>query len=185
MVGLDGLGLLMCALSAQARLGSRLHLGRGPGDADVLLDAGDSQGGGGLQSLSDVEMVTPIFHAPMQDAVWRGFGGTSKLWGGRCVPLFPDFASRARQFVANGPLRIQRFSPLSPHSTEFLGAGSRGSQSLIARVLHRRGHRWRMPYLEMEPYAHPILNVGAPTNQYVVVPWCCISAVIQRSHYCH
>ena len=38
------------------------------------------------QALADAEIVEPRRHVPMRLAVARALGGTSLVWGGRCVP---------------------------------------------------------------------------------------------------
>ena len=49
----------------------------------------------GFQSLADAEIVDPRRHAPMGMAVRRALGGTSLLWGGRCVAFDDvDFSDR-------------------------------------------------------------------------------------------
>lgn len=58
----------------------------------LLVESGD--GAGDAQALGTSASQDP-FHVEKQLAVHRGLGGTSTLWGGRCVPFDPiDFESR-------------------------------------------------------------------------------------------
>ena len=90
----------------------------------VLVESGLEGDDEVAQRLSDAEVVTPVTHSVMQDAVRRGLGGTSALWGGRCVPFDPvDFESR--DFVAGvgWPLGYADLSPFLPRACEMLGVG--------------------------------------------------------------
>ncbi len=47
------------------------------------------------QELSKALYVDKLLHMPMEHAVRRQLGGTSAIWGGRCIPLDPvDFQKR-------------------------------------------------------------------------------------------
>src|ERR1700689_4015946 len=66
------------------------------GGAVVMLAGGADGVDPGFQALADAEIADPRRHAPMRIAVQRALGGTSLLWGGRCVPFDDiDFAERA------------------------------------------------------------------------------------------
>src|SRR5687768_10185556 len=62
---------------------------------DVLLvESGGRRRNGRAQRLGDLHARGPG-HVAMSRATFRGLGGTSNVWGGRCVPLDPiDFESR-------------------------------------------------------------------------------------------
>ena len=48
-----------------------------------------------IQNLGEASYYDPQFHASMSDCTRRQIGGTSTIWGGRCVPYDPiDFAQR-------------------------------------------------------------------------------------------
>lgn len=61
----------------------------------LLLEAGGEAALPQVQQLSDAHLVEPARHDDMSIAVARRLGGTSNLWGGRCVPFDPiDFMPR-------------------------------------------------------------------------------------------
>ena len=70
---------------------------------DVLLvESGAKRFDAAIQNLSSAAAWDPSRHAPMPIAVRRQIGGTSSIWGGRCVPYDPiDF--EPRQFVDATP----------------------------------------------------------------------------------
>ena len=60
----------------------------------LVLESG-AEAPGRAQDLSRAAIVDPRLHDSMDIAVARRLGGTSNLWGGRCMPLDPvDFAPR-------------------------------------------------------------------------------------------
>jgi choline dehydrogenase-like flavoprotein len=61
----------------------------------VVLESGGDRRGAAAQRLGDEAERDPLLHAPMSLATRRGVGGTSAIWGGRCVPYDPiDFEPR-------------------------------------------------------------------------------------------
>lgn len=61
----------------------------------ILLESGGLEPTPEIQSLSDAERIEPRRHDDMRIAVARRLGGTSHLWGGRCLPFDPvDFMPR-------------------------------------------------------------------------------------------
>ncbi|HEX5103107.1 MAG TPA: FAD-dependent monooxygenase, partial [Pirellulaceae bacterium] len=77
------------------------------------------------QALSEIEIADPRRHAPMRLAVARALGGTSLLWGGRCVP-FDDIDFRTRSHVPNSgwPLRHSEIRPWYAVAASYLDAGT-------------------------------------------------------------
>lgn len=62
----------------------------------ILVETGNRKRNAGYQRLSAAHRRQPDLHAPVELAVSRQVGGTSSIWGGRCVPYDPvDFAKRA------------------------------------------------------------------------------------------
>jgi choline dehydrogenase-like flavoprotein len=91
----------------------------------VLVESGISGFSLEAQSLSDAEITSAGSHINMMDAVQRCLGGTSALWGGRCVPLDPiDFETRS--FIADSgwPITSQDIEPYYSRACEILIAGS-------------------------------------------------------------
>jgi hypothetical protein len=61
----------------------------------ALVESGQQVNTTDAQRLSDAEIVTPDNHSVMDEAVLRRLGGTSGIWGGRCVPMDSiDFQKR-------------------------------------------------------------------------------------------
>ena len=59
----------------------------------LILESGGVTHERDLQELSDAASMDPKIHAPLSLAIRRQLGGTSVIWGGRCVPYDPvDFA---------------------------------------------------------------------------------------------
>ncbi|HEX3793977.1 MAG TPA: FAD-dependent oxidoreductase [Acidimicrobiales bacterium] len=68
----------------------------------VLIESGKRKFDAGLQELSAAAHWDRDLHAPLPLAVRRQIGGTSSIWGGRCVPYDPiDF--RERPYVETSP----------------------------------------------------------------------------------
>lgn len=115
VVGAGPVGLTFAMEAAEA--GARV----------LLVDAGDLSSG-----KSDVvppatqrtEIVDPARHAPVQLTTRQGIGGTSWLWGGRCVAFEPiDF--EARDFVPDSewPIGIADVAPWYPATARHLDCG--------------------------------------------------------------
>ena len=61
----------------------------------VLLESGDLSFNPSVQELSEAAELDTHRHAPLSKSTRRQVGGTSNIWGGRCVPFDPiDFESR-------------------------------------------------------------------------------------------
>ena len=81
---------------------------------EVTMLAGGADGfNADFQALADAEIVDPNRHAPMQIAVRRALGGTSLLWGGRCVP-FDDIDFQTRSYIPNSGWPFDR-NTLDPY----------------------------------------------------------------------
>jgi hypothetical protein len=62
----------------------------------LLIEAGDQGRTRIPDGFNDAEITYPSHHVPLEDATRAGFGGTSSVWGGRCVPFDAiDFERRA------------------------------------------------------------------------------------------
>src|ERR1700722_1891947 len=79
----------------------------------VLLESGDQTFNPTVQELSDAAEWDRQRHAPLTLATRRQVGGTSTIWGGRCVPFDPiDFESRPYLGISSWPVSyedIQRY----------------------------------------------------------------------------
>ena len=96
--------------SGPAGLALALELAR-RGLPSVVLESG-LEAPGPAQQLSAAEIVDPRLHDGMDIAVSRRLGGTSNLWGGRCVPLDPiDFEPREFAQGARWPIGFGEIAP--------------------------------------------------------------------------
>lgn len=65
------------------------------GSQVLLLESGGNRPSHNSQALCVGELANPLLHAPLDTYRRRGIGGSSTVWGGRCVPLDPiDFSER-------------------------------------------------------------------------------------------
>ncbi len=78
-----------------------------------------------FQALADAEITDSARHAPMRIAVRRALGGTSLLWGGRCVPFDEiDFADRSHVPLGGWPIPHDDIQPWYDVGTRYLNAGA-------------------------------------------------------------
>lgn len=93
---------------------------------EVTMLAGGSDGfDPEYQGLADAEIADPARHAPMGIAVRRALGGTSLLWGGRCVPFDEiDFADRPHVPLGGWPLSHDEIRPWYDIGMRYLNAGA-------------------------------------------------------------
>jgi choline dehydrogenase-like flavoprotein len=93
---------------------------------EVVMLAGGADGfDADFQSLADAEIADPSRHAPMQIAVRRALGGTSLLWGGRCLPFDDiDFAARPHVPGSGWPLGHDEIRPWYATGMRYLNAGA-------------------------------------------------------------
>jgi choline dehydrogenase-like flavoprotein len=93
---------------------------------EVTMLAGGADGfNADFQALADAEIADPQRHAPMDIAVRRALGGTSLLWGGRCVPFDDiDFADRPHIPLSGWPIGHDEIRPWYDIGVRYLNAGS-------------------------------------------------------------
>lgn len=73
----------------------------------IMLEAGGKSRAGTSQELYQGRINDPIRHLPLDQARYRQLGGTTSLWGGRCIP-FDDIDFEARDWVAYSGWPITR-----------------------------------------------------------------------------
>ncbi|HXH45162.1 MAG TPA: GMC family oxidoreductase [Bradyrhizobium sp.] len=101
----------------------------------VLLESGHERANAFAASLSTAHLVDEQRHAPTHIAICRGLGGTSRWWGGRCVPFDQvDFAIRPHVPDAVWPITHREMSSWYDAAAAFFGIGparfSTSSESL-------------------------------------------------------
>lgn len=100
------------------------------GRSVLLLESGGRKASPEAQRLSDAEIIDPAHHVPMDIAVQRSLGGTSNLWGGRCVPLQPlDFERRAAVSNSGWPISYDELARHYARACELVGCGDGGFEA--------------------------------------------------------
>jgi choline dehydrogenase-like flavoprotein len=80
----------------------------------LVLESGGTASDPRTQALSEADFAEPNAHDDMRIAVARRLGGTSNLWGGRCVPYDPiDFADRPGVLGPLWPIRLEDIAPVA------------------------------------------------------------------------
>ena len=116
-----------------------LELAKGGLDV-LLLESGGPTARGGSQRLGDAAALDPGRHAPMSVATRRQVGGTSAIWGGRCVPYDPiDFESRSFVSHADWPISYEDVAALLPRACRWLQCGEASFDASEVAGLSRRG----------------------------------------------
>jgi glycosyltransferase involved in cell wall biosynthesis len=93
----------------------------------LVLESGLEKPDARIQSLSDAIIASPQYHHPMAEAVTRSLGGTSALWGGRCV-LLDEIDFSKRDYVPNSgwPIKYDDISRHERRAAELLGCDDGG-----------------------------------------------------------
>jgi choline dehydrogenase-like flavoprotein len=90
----------------------------------VLLESGDVSFDPAIQELSEAAEWDRRRHAPLSLAVRRQVGGTSVIWGGRCVPFDPvDFAERPFLQVPSWPVGYAEIQEYFQRSCNWMVCG--------------------------------------------------------------
>ncbi len=83
-------------------------------------------------SLGAANILDPSRHAPMHVVSCRGLGGTSRWWGGRCVPFDQvDFAYRSNFVDHRWPIGLDEIAPWYSAAVEFFKCGPAQFSDLI------------------------------------------------------
>ena len=90
----------------------------------LLLESGTTGPTAAAQRLADAHITVPKYHVPMDIAVQRSLGGTSNLWGGRCVPMDAmDFEPRPAVPGGAWPITFADVEPYFASACTYLGCG--------------------------------------------------------------
>jgi hypothetical protein len=78
----------------------------------IVVETGGKKPNPACQRLSEANRTQPDAHAPVEIAVSRRLGGTSSIWGGRCVPYDRvDFTERAVAAHSRWPIGYDDVEP--------------------------------------------------------------------------
>jgi choline dehydrogenase-like flavoprotein len=110
----------------------------------LLLESGGRRPDEASQSLCRGEVADPKLHCPPHTYRRRCLGGSSIIWGGRCVPLDPiDFAPRPwLDLGASWPVA---YADLVPYWRRAHGLAELGAYDYSARAAIRGGMRPMFP----------------------------------------
>jgi choline dehydrogenase-like flavoprotein len=90
----------------------------------LLIESGFDKFDAQAQQLSDAAAWDPDRHAPMSMSVRRQLGGTSTIWGGRCVPYDRvDFERRPYITDTAWPVRYDEVEPFFQRACDWLACG--------------------------------------------------------------
>ena len=96
----------------------------GSGLQVLLLESGGLQAERRTQSLYAGTVADPRLHSPPDRYRQRRFGGTTSIWGGRCVP-FDAIDFEPREYISNSgwPLGPAALAPYYPRANQLCEAG--------------------------------------------------------------
>jgi choline dehydrogenase-like flavoprotein len=90
----------------------------------ILLESGGRKRDERIQDLADAEIVDERLHAPSSMTTQRQVGGTSSIWGGRCVPFDPiDFERREHVPDADWPVGYDDVLPYFQRACDWFVCG--------------------------------------------------------------
>jgi choline dehydrogenase-like flavoprotein len=90
----------------------------------ALIESGDLKFSAESQDLSTAENFDPKFHASMSDCTRRQLGGTSVIWGGRCLPYDPvDFDRRTYIPNSNWPIMYEELESYFARACQYFFCG--------------------------------------------------------------
>jgi choline dehydrogenase-like flavoprotein len=142
----------------------------------VLIESGDFKRDEQTQALYQGEVEDPRLHSPLNTYRERRFGGSTTIWGGRCIPFDPiDFERRPYMPGSGWPFGYDTVLPYYPRANELCEAGDfaysaqaafpAGMRPLIEgftsdRVTADRLERFSCPTSFAERYGHRLAASG-------------------------
>jgi choline dehydrogenase-like flavoprotein len=90
----------------------------------ILIETGNRKQSPEYQKLSEAHRQHPDVHAPVELAISRQLGGTSSIWGGRCVPYDRvDFVERDVAPDSAWPVTYEDLQPYFERACEWMLCG--------------------------------------------------------------
>jgi choline dehydrogenase-like flavoprotein len=100
-----------------------LELGK-TGMQVILLEAGGMKWDKGCQELYTGKVLDPSTHAPLDSYRHRRLGGTTTVWGGRCVPFDNiDFEKREHVPFSGWPISLKDLEPHYARAQQYCECG--------------------------------------------------------------
>ncbi len=97
----------------------------GKGLSTIVLESGGWKARAATEALSEGEVADEQLHSPAHRYRQRGLGGTTAIWGGRCMPFDPiDFESRDYVPDSGWPIRHADLLPFYQAANALAEAGS-------------------------------------------------------------
>jgi hypothetical protein len=97
----------------------------------ILLEAGGKNKAGRSLELYEGELEDPNRHLPLDRDRYRQLGGTTALWGGRCLPFDAiDFQPRAYVPYSDWPVTAEEMQPYFKRAHTYLECGRFNYNSL-------------------------------------------------------
>lgn len=91
----------------------------------VLLESGHFKPDPTTQSLYEGEVANEQMHSPPDKYRQRRLGGSSSIWGGRCMPMDPiDFETRSQVQQSGWPISYEDLLPYYPAANSLVEAGN-------------------------------------------------------------
>jgi choline dehydrogenase-like flavoprotein len=96
----------------------------GKGLQVLLLEAGTAAVDPATQALYAGQVADERMHSPTDKYRHRRYGGSTTIWGGRCMPFDPiDFEKRAFIPLSGWPIGYEDVAPYFPKANQYLEAG--------------------------------------------------------------
>ena len=109
----------------------------------LLLESGADAASPAAQALSAHENLRPDNHHDPEIAVARRLGGTSNLWGGRCLPFDPvDFSRRDWPELPVWPIGPADLAPFEDAACRYLAAGAPVWREALSEVSADAAFAW-------------------------------------------
>jgi choline dehydrogenase-like flavoprotein len=109
----------------------------------IMLEAGGWQSEAATQALYDGSLAGPGSHPPLNRFRRRAFGGSTGIWGGRCVPFDPvDFAARPWMPGLGWPLALEEIERFYENAARICEIGE---PTFTAEAAFPRGMRRMLP----------------------------------------
>lgn len=91
----------------------------------ILLESGDWREDPEQQALYEGKVEDEALHSPLHKYRHRRFGGSTAIWGGRCVPLDPvDFEQREHIPLSGWPISYGEVARYYPEANTWAEAGA-------------------------------------------------------------